>query len=142
MFDADQYSEIVVADAWRPDLLLQLHLRRQVGASKARYGFHYNAETIPPRWEIKYDGVPTAETRVLASSSSVPGPAGGDILRFEARGRVLGGYLNGQLVLSATDNAPNAILTTGGTGITARPRSGTTPMLPAPAAASWRGGSL
>lgn len=140
-FPADQFSEIVVASGKDANMMVQVHVRRQSG-SLARYGLHFNLERTPPAWEIKYDGVPTPETRVLGSLVTT-GPAGGDVIRIEARGRVISGFRNGQILLTATDNAANAILLAGGTGITSRVATGsTTTTYPAPIAASWRGGPL
>jgi hypothetical protein len=139
-FGADQFSEVVIAARKDPNLMVQVHVRRQ--SSFARYGFHYNVERTPPAWEIKYDGVPTAQTRILGTSTT-SGPAPGDVIRLEARGRVISGYKNGQAIITATDNDPSAVLLAGGTGITARTVLGsTTTTYPAPIAASWRGGSL
>ena len=139
-FGADQFSEIVIAANRDPNLMVQVHVRRQSG-TLARYGLHFNREKNPEIWEIKYDGVPTPETRILISLAA-PGPAGGDVMRIEARGRQISGYKNGQLLLSAVDNAANAILLGGGTGMTSRMAAGTTTTYPAPIAASWKGGTL
>lgn len=139
-FAADQYSEVVVASGKDPNMMVQPHVRRQSG-TLARYGFHHNSEKSPQVWEIKYDGVPTADVRILASLAS-SAPVAGDVIRIEARGREISGYLNGQRILAATDNAPDAILGTGGTGITARLESGTSTTYPTAIAASWTGGSL
>jgi hypothetical protein len=140
-FGADQYSEVVIAATKDPNMLVQVHVRRQTVGSAARYGFHWNPEQTPQVWELKFDGVPTAQTRLL---TSVPGagPVAGDVLRIEARGREISGWRNGQRILVATDNAPDATLTAGGAGITTRTRVGTTVTYPAPVAASWKGGSL
>jgi hypothetical protein len=139
-FGADQFSEVVIAATKDVNALVQVHVRRQ-SDSFARYGFHYNPEKSPAVWEIKYDGVPTAQTRIIASTTG-PALANGDVVRIEVRGRQISGFRNGQLVLVASDDAPNAILATGGTGITSRPKDGTTIPYPAPVAASWRGGTL
>lgn len=139
-FGADQFSEVVVATGKDPNMLVQPHVRRQ-SSSPARYGFHYNLEKTPAVWEIKYDGVPTAEVRILTSTTG-PAPVAGDVMRIEARGREISGYLNGQRILVATDNAASAILATGGVGITARLVVGTSTTYPTPIVASWRGGSL
>jgi hypothetical protein len=139
-FPADQFGEIVVAAGKDPNLMFQLHVRRQSGTF-VRYGFHYNIERSPAVWELKYDGVPAAETRILGTST-VAGPAAGDVIRFEIRGRVLSGFKNGQPIVTATDNAPSAILTTGAVGISVRPALGTSPRYPTSIAASWKGGPL
>jgi hypothetical protein len=139
-FPLDQFSEIVIANGRDPNLMVQVHVRRQSG-SLARYGLHFNLEKTPPVWEIKYDGVPTAQTRILVSLVA-SGPVAGDVIRIEARGRQISGWRNGQPLLSATDNDATAILATGGTGITSRMATGTTTTYPAPIAASWKGGPL
>lgn len=139
-FGVDQFSEAVVASGKDANMMVQVHVRRQ-SSTLARYGFHYNVEKTPKVWEIKYDGVPTADTRIIASLAGT-GPTGGDVIRIEARGREIRGYLNGQQVIVATDNATNAILAAGGTGMTTRMAGGTTTTYPAPIVASWKGGSL
>ena len=139
-FGADQFSEAVIAATKPANVLVQVHVRRQ-SDSFARYGFHYNPEKTPAVWEIKYDGVPTPDTRILASSTG-PALVPGDVIRIEVRGREISGFLNGQRLLVATDLAPNAILGTGGTGITTRLKDGTTTTSPAAVVASWRGGTL
>ena len=140
-FGADQFSEATMAPGKDPNMLVQVHVRRQTVGSAARYGFHYTPEKIPPVWEIKFDGVPTPETRILAEVAGSP-PAVGEVIRIEARGREIRAYRNGQLVLSATDNAPDAVLVAGGLGITTRMRQGTSTTYPTPIVASWKGGSL
>jgi hypothetical protein len=139
-FGADQFSEAVIAAGKNPNLMVQVHVRRQSG-SLARYGFHFNLEKSPAVWEIKYDGVPTADTRILVSLAG-SNPVAGDVIRIEARGREISGWLNGVRILVATDNAANAVLLTGGTGMTSRMATGTTTSYPAPIAASWKGGTL
>jgi hypothetical protein len=145
-FDADQYSEVVTA-AGKPDSLLTQVYVRQRASDLARYGFHFNNEnttTNIPRWEIKYDGVPGPQTRILAS---VPArmPAPGDTLRVEVRGTdpvVITGLHNGIQVISATDSAHERITTTGPVGMVSRLSSGTTAPLNSPIFASWKGGTL
>lgn len=139
-FAADQFSEVVVAAGKDPNMLVQAHVRRQ-SSTPARYGFHFNPEKSPAVWEIKYDGVPTPDVRILTSAQG-PEPVAGDVLRIEARGREISGYLNGVRILVATDNAANAILAAGRTGITARLKVGTSTTYPTPIVASWKGGSL
>jgi len=130
----------VIALGKDPNMLVQAHVRRQ-STTLARYGFHYNPEKTPAVWEIKYDGVPTAQVRILVSVAGAA-PVAGDVMRIEARGREISGYLNGQRILVATDDTPSAILSAGGTGITARLMVGTSTTYPVPIVASWRGASL
>jgi hypothetical protein len=145
-FDADQFSEVVTA-AGKPDSLLTQVYVRQRASDLARYGFHFNNEnttTNIPRWEIKYDGVPSAQTRILASvPASMPAP--GDTLRIEVRGTdpvVIAGFHNGVQVISATDSDHQRITTTGPAGMVSRLSSGTTARPNSPIFASWKGGTL
>lgn len=138
-FSGDQFSEVVVANGKDPNMLLQVHVRRQ--STGARYGFHYNPERSPAAWEIKYDGVPTEQTRIIASVVAAA-PVAGDVIRIEAQGREITGYVNGRRLVTATDNAVSAFVKPGAAGITARPRRGSAPRLPSPIVATWRGGSL
>jgi hypothetical protein len=145
-FDADQFSEVVTAPG-KPDSLLTQVYVRQRAADLARYGFDFNNEnttTNIPRWEIKYDGVPTAQTRILAAVPATM-PAPGDTLRIEVRGTdpvVITGFHNGVQVISATDSAHQRITTTGPAGMVSRLSSGTTAPPNSPIFASWKGGTL
>ena len=147
-FAADQFCEAVVA-AGRPDtMLIQLFVRRRA-SDVARYAFAFTDENGsggigPPQWIIKYDGVPTAQTRTLASAPATP-PVPGDTLRIEATGTspvLIKGFLNGVQIISATDNDHNRITTSGPVGMAARLRlGGFTAPANSPLFASWRGGS-
>lgn len=149
-FAADQFCEAVIADG-RPDTMLtQVYVRRRT-SDLARYGFHFNDENedgtgiANPRWEIKYDGVPTAQTRILASvPATMPQP--GDTLRIEVRGTspvLIKGFHNGVEVVSAADSAHQRITTSGVVGMVSRLRRGGYTAPPnSPVFASWRGGSL
>lgn len=150
-FDADQFSEAIVANG-RPDtMFLQMWVRRRA-SDLARYAFHFNDENpdgtgiANPRWEIKYDGVPSAQTRILASVPAAAMPQPGDTLRIEARGTspvIIKGFLNGVEVITATDSAPQRIMTSGPAGLVSRVRrGGYTAPTNSPLFASWRGGSL
>jgi hypothetical protein len=145
-FDVDQFSEVVTA-AGKPDSLLTQVYVRQRASDLARYGFHFNNEnttTNIPRWEIKYDGVPSAQTRILASVPATM-PAPGDTLRIEVRGTapvIITGFHNGLQVISATDSAHQRITTTGPAGMVSRLSSGTTAPPNSPIFASWKGGTL
>jgi hypothetical protein len=145
-FDADQFSEVITAPG-KPDSLLTQVYVRQRASDLARYGFHFNNEnttTNIPRLEIKYDGVPTAQTRILASVPATM-PAPGDTLRIGVRGKdpvVITGFHNGVQVISATDSAHQRITTTGPAGMVSRLSSGTTAPSNSPIFASWKGGTL
>ncbi len=144
-FDANQFSEIIIADGKPSTMLTQVYVRRRA-SDLARYGFHFNPESDPanPRWEIKYDGVPSAQTRILASVPGT-GTAPGDRLRIEVRGSsnvVIKGFHNGVEVISATDAAHQRITNSGPAGMVSRYSLGTTPPPNVPVFASWRGGSL
>jgi len=150
-FDADQFCEAVTADTKPDTLLTQVYVRRRA-SDLARYGFHFNDENPDgtgidnPRWEIKYDGVPTAQTRTLSSVPTAILPRPGDVLRIEVRGTspvTIKGFHNGVEVVSATDSAHQRITTTGPVGMVSRLRRGGYTAPPnSPVFASWRGGSL
>lgn len=141
---ADQYSEAIISTSIANNMLTQVFTRRRTSDS-ARYAFHYNKgpNVVTPMWEIKYDGVPTAQTRVLASSTSAA-PSPGDVLRLEVRGSnpvELKGYQNGILILSITDSATTAIVS-GQPGLTFRLVIGGTTTYPSPVFENWSGGGL
>lgn len=149
-FAADQFCEAVIAVGRPETLLTQVYVRRRTN-DLARYGFHFNDENqdgtgiANPRWEIKYDGVPTAQTRILANvAASMPQP--GDTLRIEVRGTspvLIKGFHNGVEVVSAQDSAHQRITTAGVVGMVSRLRRGGYTAPPdSPVFASWRGGSL
>lgn len=106
---ADQFSEAqIVAGADEGERMDKgVFVRRR--SDGARYQFHYDTngtEAEPrPHWQLKYDGVPTPQTRILASNLSARAPVAGDTLRIEAQGQELRGYLDGRLILSARDGA-------------------------------------
>ena len=94
------------------------------------------------KWYFKHDGVPSDQTRIIATSeaSDVPGP--GDVLRVEVRGFTLRGYFNGDLVLEATD-ADSSKLVNGIPGLAARWAAGNGATDTAVQVwESWSGGSL
>lgn len=141
---ADQFSEATIASDIINNMLTQVFVRRRTTDS-ARYAFHYNKgpDVVTPRWEIKYDGVPTAQTRILVSST-VAQPSPGDILRLEVSGSnpvLLKGYQNGALILSTSDSAATAIVS-GQPGVTFRLALETTTTYPSPVFESWSGGNL
>jgi O-glycosyl hydrolase len=138
LYDLDQFSEGVVAANRLDSFLTQVFVRRRE-SDAARYGFHWNDRGS--QWEIKYDGVPTASTRILASVMGPP-PGRGDTLRIEVRGRELRGLVNGRELLRVVDSAATAILDPGQPGLAFRFTIDVPATYPAPAFASWRGGSL
>ena len=141
-FAANQYSEIIISPDKIDSMLCQAFVRRR-SSDFARYGFHWN-NAYGGRWEIKYDGVPTAQTRILDSLPGAP-PANGDTVRIEISGMTISGYLNGNLMLQATDTAfttSNPITTTGVPGIAYRFTTTFTPVFPSPVIEQWNGGDL
>lgn len=132
-----QFSEALLSLDKFANVLTQVFVRRRA-SDRARYAFHWNPEKTPAQWEIKFDGVPTESTRILASSTA-SGPDAGDTIRIEVSGTTLKGYHNGVEIITATDTAPNAIAD-GKPGVVARPRRDTTISYPAPVFESWAGG--
>jgi hypothetical protein len=134
----DQFSEAQVsANADKADK--GVFVRRRA-SDAARYQLHYDTNGTDadprPHWQIKYDGVPTAKTRILASNFSARAPVPGDVLRIEAEGREIRGYLNGKLVLSARD----AAIPAGTAGVALLKLGGVT--APTAIFERWLGGSL
>jgi hypothetical protein len=142
-FGADQWSEAELSANIDPALLTQVFARWRA-ADGARYGFHWNGDPGNSRWEIKYDGVPSAQTRILARVDG-PGPQPGDSLRIEVDGRnpvVIRGYHRGQLKLRAVDGEPQRITEPGMPGLVSRPRTGSSVTPPISVFESWSGGTL
>src|SRR5881628_1726410 len=117
VFGTEEFSEAMISPDRIDSMLTQVFVRHRT-SDNARYGFHWN-NGFGGRWEIKYDGVPTAQTRILASAIA-PEPQPGDRLRIEARGARISGFHNGALILSADDTSPDAITTAGGVGVVFR----------------------
>lgn len=148
-FDADQFSEAVIAPDKPAQILTQVFVRQQpVGVPNgngARYGFHYNADPGKAWWEIKYDGVVSAETRVWMNTSAPP-PQPGDRIRIDVRGTdpvVLRGLHNGVELITVTDAEPQRIAATGHSGLVERNAGATTPPAAnSPVWESWCGGEL
>ena len=140
----DQFAEATVAAGVNPKMQYQVYVRRRA-SDAARYGFHYNFEASPPRWEIKYDGVPTSLTRIVATSSA-PTPGPGSKLRLEARGSgaavSLKGYHNGTLVCSGDDTNSDRITTAGPPGLVCRAFVGQTITYPSPVWTDFTTGAL
>lgn len=145
-FSADQYSQAVISPDKIDSMLTQVFVRRRT-SDAARYGFHWGNDNTPAEWAIKYDGVPTAQTRILASMLSPIPPAPGDTLRIEVRTDtatgypVIKGFHNGNLLLTAIDSDAVAIQN-GAPGMAFRFRINFPAVYPAKAFEEWNGGSL
>jgi hypothetical protein len=140
-FAANQFSEIIISIN-RPDSVATQAFVRRRSADGARYGFHWN-NNFGGRWEIKYDGVPSVQTRLLASVTGTA-PIPGDTLRTEISVMTIRGYVNGTLILQVTDTAfatSNPIDSTGVPGL-AFVYGATAPVFPAAIIEHWNGGDL
>jgi hypothetical protein len=135
-FGPDQFSEAVVGsldgNSFGFFRGLQVFVRLQTAGTAWRWGFHYY--TNLSRYEIKYDGGPSAETRVWATATA-PLPVPGDVLRIEAVGDTIRGFHNGQLMLEVVDGA----LAGGAAGFVIGLNQGST-TLPRGVVAAWNGG--
>lgn len=141
-FAANQFNEVTTATNMSLDMLTQVFVRQRT-TDNARYGFHWNGDNGNSRWEIKFDGVPTAQTRIVASLQG-PGPAPGSTLRLEVWGSdpvVLRAFHDGQLLMVGIDTASNRITGAGRSGLVGRLRTGVPYTPPMPIFESWRGGS-
>jgi len=138
---ADQFCKAIVSEGLGTDVFARGVFVRRRGSDGARYQLHYdfNGSDVDPTpvWQIKYDGVPTAQVRILAESPT-PGKANaGDEIGIEVRGSEIKGYLNEQLILTANDTT----IANGKTGL-AFTTAGIPITQPQPAFASWAGGEL
>lgn len=140
VFGADQFSHAVISDDKPAEILTQVSVRYRA-SDRARYGFHWNGDPGRSEWEIKYDGVPSAQTRILASAAGA-GPEPGDSICIEVEGATIRGYHEGRLVLSATDTAPDRISLNGPPGVVARTAIGSVVTPPVAIFESWMGGTL
>gem|GEM_PF-2387025 len=142
-FEADQFCEAKVPADATPGWAYMVYVRWRA-TDAARYGFAYDSDPSQPQfgtWIFKYDGVPSSQTRVFAS---VPGPAiqPGDTVRVEIRGYTLRGFLNGNLIMEATDTDATRIAN-GVPGLAARWSNGNTRTdVDVMVWESWSGGSL
>jgi hypothetical protein len=124
-FSADQYCEATPAQDAPAGWAYMVYVRRRT-SDGARYGFVYDNDPSQPNygdWIFKYDGVPGPQTRVFASVKATTIPKLGDTLRVEIVGYTLKGYLNGGLVLQATDTDATKIAN-GRPGLAARLATG------------------
>lgn len=143
VFSSDQFGEAELSSAIDPYMLTQVYVRHRA-SDNARYGFHWNGDPGNSRFEIKFDGVPTAQTRILAKLDA-PGPRPGDRLRLEVQGTdpvILRGFHQGRLVVTGVDSAPNRITTAAEPGLVARMAQGKVNTPPTAIFESWRGGTL
>lgn len=143
-FGPDQFCEATIPIDATSGWVYMVYVRWRKSDS-ARYGFSYNndpSQSTFGNWIFKYDGVPSSETRIIASAPATVVPGPGDTLRIEVEGYKLRGYLNGNLVLSATDTAKNRIAD-GEVGLAARWATGNQPTsIPSKVWESWQGGDL
>lgn len=101
-FFANQWCEAQISPSAPPSdpysvssYLEQLYVRCGAGGGP-RYGFGYDGDPLQVNfgdWIFKYDGVPTPQTRVFASTPALVLPVPGDTLRLEIVGYTLKGYL-------------------------------------------------
>ncbi|MEO6691603.1 MAG: T9SS type A sorting domain-containing protein [Saprospiraceae bacterium] len=138
---ADQYSEAVISPNRIDSMLTQVFVRRRT-IDNARYGFHW--DNIAASWQLKYDGVPTIQTRIMASLPAAE-PLAGDTIRLEIQGMTLKGFHNGNLILTYTDTAfatSNPITTTGAPGMAYRFTIGFHAFYPQQVFEEWGAGNL
>lgn len=133
----DAFSACTISGDVQAAMRIQVFGRRRA-IDGARYGFHWNPAV--PQWELKYDGVPSAQTRLLASSSAAPPWLPGDTLRIEVTGTppTIRGFQNSVQRLEATDTHADQIAT-GPFGVVMSPIGGASQ---SPACEVWQGGSL
>jgi len=143
-FAADQFCEATIPIDVTPGWAHMVYVRWRA-SDRARYGFAYDNDPSQPNfgdWIFKYDGVPGPETRIIASAAATATPQPGDTLRIEVVGYTLRGYLNGALVLEATDTDATKIAD-GVPGLAARWAVGNQSTTTAAKVwESWAGGSL
>lgn len=138
---ADQFAETEISGGMPATELARGVFVRRRASDGARYQFHYdfNGTDADPRgqWQLKLDGVPTAQARLLAVGFQ-PAPSAGDVIRVEAEGSTIRGLVNGQVYLTATDTA----LTGGTIGLASTTAGATFPVTNQPAFARFAGGAL
>lgn len=143
-FSADQFGEATIPTDVAANWIHQVYVRWRA-TDRARYGFGYNSDPGQAsfgNWYFKYDGVPSAQTRVFATAAATATPQPGDRIRVEIVGYTLKGYFNGTLVLEATDTDASKIAN-GVPGLAARWATGnTSTSVEVKVWESWSGGSL
>lgn len=144
VFAADQFCEGTIPTDVTAGWAHQVYVRWRA-SDRARYGFGYNNDPNQASfgdWYFKYDGVPTAQTRYFATTPATVTPQPGDTIRLEIRGYTLRGYLNGTMVLEATDTDATKIAD-GPPGLAARWANGnTSTAIDVRVWESWAAGSL
>lgn len=143
-FAADQFCDATIPTDATPGWIYQVYVRWRA-SDRARYGFGYNGDpnqASTGNWIFKYDGVPSAQTRVFAMAPAAGIPQPGDRIRLEIVGFTLRGYWNGALVLQATDTDASRIAS-GVPGLAARWATGNQQTtISAKVWEAWSGGSL
>ena len=143
-FTADQYCEAVIPTDATSGWAYMVYVRWRA-SDRARYGFAYDSDPNQPAfgdWILKYDGVPSAQTRVFAQVPAAAPPNPGDTLKVEVRGYTVTGYYNGTKVIEATDTDASKIAS-GVPGLAARWSNGnTSTSITVKVWESWCGGSL
>lgn len=140
----DQSSEVEVAPGMAPNALVQAYARRR-STDDARYACHYNADPGDAQWEIKYDGVPTPQTRILAESGATPPPGPGTRVRIEVQETNpvrIWCFVDDLLALYAEDAAPDRVDDSNHGGAVARATVGTSTPTGTPIVAWWEGCDL
>lgn len=149
----NQYVEMTISADRTASVQYQVFCRRR-SADLARYGFLYKNDPVfdvagqpdgPPAWAFKYDGVPSAQTRLFGVDTGPPAPVADDRLRLEVRGTDpvrLRGFHNGKLVIAADDAAADRIITAGNVGAAYRADSGVTLTYPAKVFEDFAAGTL
>jgi hypothetical protein len=97
-FSADQFCEGEMAAGWNPANSIQLCVRSTLQTG-ARYGFRWLGGA-GGNIELRYHNGPTS---VLLASAGGHTLSAGDVMRIEAVGSVIRGYINGGLVLTGND---------------------------------------
>ena len=141
---ADQVIEArLTADPSVSLMETQVFGRRRT-SDVARYGLHYHV--FAGLWELKYDGVPTEDTRLLATDGVAAPPSAGSVLRLEIKGTGatvnIKGYHNGFLILEANDTDVDRITTAGPVGLVSRAQTGETPTYPVGLFSQFAAGTL
>ena len=147
VFSPDQYCEGVISPDKIDSMWAQVFVRRRT-SDAARYAFHWSdRDTVAGYgwWDIKYDGVPSPQTRIVASVLG-NAPAAGDTLRLEVITNGSGypelrGYHNGIMVVTGIDSAAVRIMD-GEPGMAFRFRLGWPATWPSKVFEEWNGGSL
>lgn len=148
----DQFAEMRISPSVEPLMQFQVFCRRR-SSDAARYAWLYKSDPAfdfegspdgPPAWCFKYDGVPSAQTRLFGQVTTAPAPAAGDVLRLEVTGQnpvTLRGFHNGRLISEATDTTADRVLS-GPPGAAYRANSGSSPTYPVRIFTDFAAGTL